>query len=103
MDTKNTILQIENLRTQFKVGRKTVYAVNGVNLEVKRGHTLGIVGESGCGKSVTAHTILQLLPKSGRPPWCPATQQAANISSTFAHSNAPAVAWSTFAPPCSRF
>ena len=66
MDTKNTILQIENLQTQFQVGRKTVYAVNDVSLEVRRGHTLGIVGESGCGKSVTAHSILQLLPSNGR-------------------------------------
>ena len=66
MDTKNTILQIEHLKTQFKVGRKQVYAVNDVNLSVCRGHTLGIVGESGCGKSVTAHSILQLLPPNGR-------------------------------------
>lgn len=66
MDKVNNILEIKNLQTQFKVGPKTVYAVNDVNLTVKRGHTLGVVGESGCGKSVTAHTILQLLPKNGK-------------------------------------
>ena len=65
MDTKNTILKIENLKIEFRVGKKTVHAVNDVNLTVRRGHTLGIVGESGCGKSVTAHSILQLLPPNG--------------------------------------
>ncbi len=65
MDVKNNILEIEHLQTQFRVGRKKVYAVNDVSLTVKRGHTLGIVGESGCGKSVTAHSILQLLPQNG--------------------------------------
>ncbi len=65
MDTKNTILSIEHLRVEFKVGKKRVHAVNDVNLTVHRGKTLGIVGESGCGKSVTAHSILQLLPGNG--------------------------------------
>ena len=65
MDTKNTILQIENLKIEFKVGKKTVHAVNDVSLTVPRGKTLGIVGESGCGKSVTAHSILQLTPSNG--------------------------------------
>lgn len=65
MDSKKTILQIENLKVQFKVGKRTVYAVNDVNLTVHRGKILGIVGESGCGKSVTAHSILQLLPPNG--------------------------------------
>jgi len=65
MDTRETILQIENLKVEFKVGKKTVHAVNDVNLTVHRGKTLGIVGESGCGKSVTAHSILQLLPSNG--------------------------------------
>lgn len=65
MDTKNTILQIENLKVEFRVGKKTVHAVNDVSFSVRRGHTLGIVGESGCGKSVTAHSVLQLLPPNG--------------------------------------
>lgn len=63
---KDVILEVENLKTEFKVGRRIVHAVNGVSFELKRGTTLGIVGESGCGKSVTAHSILQLLPRMGR-------------------------------------
>ena len=59
------VLEVEGLRTEFKVGRKTVHAVNGVSFALRRGTTLGIVGESGCGKSVTAHSIMQLLPKNG--------------------------------------
>ena len=65
MDTKNTILEIENLKVEFRVDKRTVHAVNDVNLTVHRGKILGIVGESGCGKSVTAHSILQLLPPNG--------------------------------------
>ena len=66
MDIKKNILEVSHLKTQFKVGRNTVYAVNDVSFEVQRGHTLGIVGESGCGKTVTANSILQLLPKAGK-------------------------------------
>lgn len=64
---KNTdyILKVEDLQTKFKVGKRTVNAVNGVTFELKRGKTLCIVGESGCGKSVTAHSIMQLLPANG--------------------------------------
>ncbi len=65
MDTKNTILEIQNLKVEFRVGKRTVHAVNDVDLIVRRGKTLGVVGESGCGKSVTAHSILQLLPPNG--------------------------------------
>lgn len=63
---KDNILEIEGLVTEFTVGKRIVHAVNGVNLMVERGKTLGVVGESGCGKSVTAHSILQLLPKNGK-------------------------------------
>lgn len=62
---KDVILKVENLKTEFKVSRRIVNAVNDVCFELKRGTTLGIVGESGCGKSVTAHSILQLLPRMG--------------------------------------
>ncbi len=61
----NIVLKVENLQTKFRVGKKTVYAVNDVSFELKHGTMLGIVGESGCGKSVTAHSIVQLLPKAG--------------------------------------
>ena len=63
---EDRILKVEHLRTQFKVDKNTVYAVNDVSFELGRGQTLGIVGESGCGKSVTAHSIIQLLPPNGR-------------------------------------
>ncbi len=61
--TDSPVLQIKDLRTFFDTRDGTVRAVNGVSLEVHAGETLCIVGESGCGKSVTAMTILGLLPK----------------------------------------
>ncbi len=57
-----TLIQIEGLRTAFKTDEGTVVAVDGVDLEMRAGQTLGIVGESGCGKSVTALSILRLIP-----------------------------------------
>lgn len=65
MQEKDYILRVRDLKTDFKVGKKTVHAVNSVTFDVQRGKTLCIVGESGCGKSVTAHAILQLLPPNG--------------------------------------
>jgi len=61
--TGSPILQIKDLRTFFDTRDGTVRAVNGVSLDVYEGETLCIVGESGCGKSVTAMSILGLLPK----------------------------------------
>lgn len=57
------ILKIENLKTYLKTPRGTVRAVDGINLEIKREETLGLVGESGCGKSMTALSIVKLYPK----------------------------------------
>jgi oligopeptide/dipeptide ABC transporter ATP-binding protein len=57
------ILSIRGLRTTFRTPAGVFPAVDGVDLEVKKGETLGIVGESGCGKSVTALSILRLLPE----------------------------------------
>ena len=65
MDKKDVILQVKDLKTEFKVSKRTVHAVNGVSFDLQRGKTLCIVGESGCGKSVTAHSIVQLLPPNG--------------------------------------
>ncbi len=58
----NAILDVQNLQTQFKTRDGIVHAVNGVSFELKEGETLGIVGESGCGKSVTMMSVLRLIP-----------------------------------------
>ena len=60
------IVRVEDLKTYFRTLDGTVRAVDGVSLEIKPGETLGLVGESGCGKSVTAFSILRLLPKTAR-------------------------------------
>jgi len=57
------ILEINNLLTAFDTDAGQVTAVDGVSFTAKRGRTLGIVGESGCGKSVTALSIIRLLPQ----------------------------------------
>ena len=62
---RDIILQVSHLKTVFEVGDTIVNAVNDVSFSLEKGHTLGIVGESGCGKSVTTASILQLLPKHG--------------------------------------
>lgn len=61
--TKQVILKIKNLVTAFDTEEGRIRAVENVSFEVKKGQTLGIVGESGCGKSVTALSIMRLLPK----------------------------------------
>jgi peptide/nickel transport system ATP-binding protein len=61
MHDKNNILEVDNLHTYFFTDVGTVKAVDGVSFEVPRGKTVGIVGESGCGKSVTSLSIMQLL------------------------------------------
>lgn len=62
----DTVLEIKNLQARFFLAEGTVKAVDDVSLSVTAGTTLGIVGESGCGKSVTARAILQILPSGGR-------------------------------------
>ena len=61
MENKN-LLEIKNLRTYFYVRGHVAKAVDDVSLSIQSGQTLGLVGESGCGKSVTAHSIIQLIP-----------------------------------------
>ena len=60
------LLQIDNLRTVFPGPRGETAAVDGVSLSVNRGQTLGIVGESGCGKSVLSLSVMRLVPPPGR-------------------------------------
>jgi peptide/nickel transport system ATP-binding protein/oligopeptide transport system ATP-binding protein len=61
--TNGSLLSVKNLRTYFYTSDGVSRAVDGVSFEVAKGMTLGIVGESGCGKSVTAMTILRLIPE----------------------------------------
>jgi oligopeptide transport system ATP-binding protein len=56
------LLDVRGLETQFKTPDGIVHAVNGVSFGLKEGETLGVVGESGCGKSVTMHSVLGLIP-----------------------------------------
>ena len=61
------VLAVSDLRTHFHTRDGVVKAVDGVSLALERGETLGVVGESGCGKSVTALSIMRLVPPaSGR-------------------------------------
>ena len=60
------LLSVEDLDVRFWTDRGTVHAVNGISFEIAAGESLGIVGESGCGKSVTALATLGLLPRAGR-------------------------------------
>jgi oligopeptide/dipeptide ABC transporter ATP-binding protein len=61
--SEDPLLQVRDLVVGFDSGRSFARAVDGVSFDVRRGRTLGIVGESGCGKSVTAFSIMRLLPQ----------------------------------------
>lgn len=65
MNTKddNTILEVKGLKTHFHMHDHIVRAVDGVDFHLRRGETLGIVGESGCGKSITSMSIMGLIPE----------------------------------------
>lgn len=60
------IVTVKNLKTYFYTNQRCNKAINGVSFQIKKGKTLCVVGESGCGKSVTASSIMQLLPKLSR-------------------------------------
>ena len=62
----DTILEVKNLTKYFKTKRGMLHAVDDISFKLERGKTLGLVGESGCGKSTTGRTILRLIePTSG--------------------------------------
>ncbi len=67
MAKSEVLLDVKDLKMHFPIGgsllkrkKNYIYAVDGVNLQIKKGETLGLVGESGCGKSTTARAIAQL-------------------------------------------
>jgi oligopeptide/dipeptide ABC transporter ATP-binding protein len=64
--TTEPLLEVKDLRVEFDVREGTVKAVDGFNLTIERGETVGVIGESGCGKSVTARAILAMIPKPGK-------------------------------------
>jgi len=64
MDNQSTLLEVKDLKTHFFLDEGLVRAVDGVSFTIQRGKTLGVVGESGCGKSITARSILRMV----RPP-----------------------------------
>jgi len=66
MKKNDYTLRVRNLSTSFKSGKESIKIVKDVSFDVHRGKILAIVGESGCGKSVTVHSVMQLLPKNGQ-------------------------------------
>src|SRR6476661_5906368 len=62
----NVLLEVKGVKTYFYLDEGTVRALDGVDFSINRGKTLGVVGESGCGKSVTARSILRIVEHPGR-------------------------------------
>ena len=59
------VIEVKNLMTYFHLDEGTLKAVDGVSFKIQKGKTLGLVGESGCGKSVTAYSLLKIIPPEG--------------------------------------
>jgi oligopeptide/dipeptide ABC transporter ATP-binding protein len=66
MPENDILVEIKDLHTYFYLSEGVVHAVDGADLTVRRGKTLGVVGESGCGKSITSLSLLRLVPNPGR-------------------------------------
>jgi oligopeptide/dipeptide ABC transporter ATP-binding protein len=66
MDNRPVLLEVDDLKTHIFLDEGTVRAVDGASFMLRRGETLGVVGESGCGKSITARSILRIVRKPGR-------------------------------------
>lgn len=64
-ENDNVILKLKDVKVHFKLDEGLLKAVDGIDLTIKKGKTLGIVGESGCGKSVASQAILMIVPKPG--------------------------------------
>ncbi len=66
MKQDQLLIEVKDLKTYFFLDEGTVRALDGVDFNIWRGQTIGVVGESGCGKSVTARSILRIVPRPGR-------------------------------------
>src|SRR5215213_11759331 len=66
MDNRSVLLEVENLKTHMFLDEGVVRAVDGASFMLRRGETLGVVGESGCGKSITARSIMRIVRKPGK-------------------------------------
>ena len=64
--TNDNLLEIKDLKISFPLDEGVVRAVEGVTLTIRKGEVLGVVGESGCGKTVTAQSVLRIIPPPGR-------------------------------------
>lgn len=60
------LVEVKDLRVEFDVRAGIIKAVDGLTFDIRRGETLGVIGESGCGKSMTARAILNMIPKPGK-------------------------------------
>jgi ABC-type dipeptide/oligopeptide/nickel transport system ATPase component len=66
MTEKPLLVEIKDLKVEFDVRDGIVKAVDGATFEIRRGQTMGVIGESGCGKSMTAKAVMQMVPKPGK-------------------------------------
>ena len=66
MTERDLLIEVKDIKTYFFLDEGTVRAVDGCSFDILRGQTVGVVGESGCGKSVTAQSILRIVPPPGR-------------------------------------
>ena len=66
MNNNDLLVEVKGLKTYFFLDEGVVHAVDGADFNIGQGKTLGVVGESGCGKSVTARSIMRIVPKPGR-------------------------------------
>jgi ABC-type dipeptide/oligopeptide/nickel transport system ATPase component len=65
-ETRQPLVTVKDLHVEFDVRDGIVHAVDGASFTIYRGQTLGIIGESGCGKSITAKAIMNMIPKPGK-------------------------------------
>ncbi|MCI0395530.1 MAG: ABC transporter ATP-binding protein, partial [Chloroflexi bacterium] len=66
MEKSEPLVEVKDLRIHFDVRDGVVKAVDGFNVEINRGQTVGVIGESGCGKSMTAKAIMNMVPRNGK-------------------------------------